>query len=127
VKARRSALALAAFMAVAGVAHFVVPPSYERIVPRLLGDPAFWVRWSGVAELACAGLLVDRRTRRIGGMATVAVLVAVFPANVQMALDGRVHPVVAWGRLPLQVPLILWAWRVAGGFGASPPAARPVE
>ena len=114
-------------MLVAGLAHFVAPGPYQRIVPRLLGDPAFWVRCSGVAELACAGLLVDRRTRRAGALATVAVLVAVFPANVQMALDGRVHPVVAWGRLPLQIPLLLWAWRVAAAAGASPPAGRPVE
>ena len=127
MKANRSPLALAAFMLVAGLAHFAVPRAYERIVPRLLGDPAFWVRWSGVAELACAALLVDRRTRRVGALATVAVLVAVFPANVQMALDGRIHPVVAWGRLPLQIPLVLWAWEVAAAAGASPPAARPVE
>jgi uncharacterized membrane protein len=111
-------------MTVAGLAHFVVPRPYERIVPRVLGDPALWVRWSGVAELACAALLLDRRTRRVGALATVAVLVAVFPANVQMALDGHVHPVVAWGRLPLQVPLVLWAWRVAGGSEGFPPG-RP--
>lgn len=120
-------MGLAGFMLVAGLAHFVAPRPYERIVPRLLGDPAFWVRWSGVAELACAVLLAERRTRRAGALATVAVLAAVFPANVQMALDGRVHPVLAWARLPLQIPLLIWAWRVAGAVRASPPAGRPVE
>ncbi len=131
----RAALALAAFMLVAGLAHFAAPRAYQRIVPRLLGDPAFWVRVSGVVELACAGLLLDRRTRRIGALATVAVLLAVFPANVQMALDGGIpgrpfplgSPVVAWARLPLQIPIVLWAWRVATGVEASPPAGRPVE
>ena len=117
----RPALGLAAFLLVAGLAHFVVPRAYERIVPRLLADPAFWVRWSGVAELGCAALVGAPRTRRFGAYLTAAIFVAVFPANVQMALDGGVpgqpfpwgSPVVAWLRLPLQAPLIVWAWRVA--------------
>ena len=108
-------------MLVAGLAHFAFPRVYERIVPRIVGDPAFWVRSSGVAEIMCAGLLIDRRTRRIGALVTIGVLLAVLPANVKMALDGGVpgaafpsgSPVVAWIRLPLQVPLIVWAWRVA--------------
>ena len=123
------ALGLAAFMFVAGLAHFAVPRTYERIVPRLLGDPSFWVRWSGVAEVACAGLLVDRRTRRVGGVATAVVLVAVFPANAKMALDGGIpgrpfplgSPVAAWLRLPLQVPMVVWAGRVAGDAGGASP------
>ena len=108
-------------MLVAGLAHFAFPRTYERIVPQVVGDPAFWVRWSGVAEIVCAGLLLDRRTRRVGALTTIGVLVTVFPANVKMALDGGIpgepfpwgSPVVAWLRLPLQVPLIAWAWRVA--------------
>lgn len=120
-RSRRSAIALALFMLVAGLAHFVVPRTYERIVPRIVGDPAFWVRWTGVAEIVVAGLLVDRRTRRVGALATLVLLVAVFPANIKMALDGGIpgqsfplgSPVVAWARLPLQIPLLIWAWRVA--------------
>ncbi len=116
-----SALSLALLMLLAGLAHFAFPAAYQRIVPAVVGRPAFWVRWSGVVEIACAGLLVDRRTRRVGGLATMAVLVAVFPANVKMALDGGIagqpfpfgSPVAAWLRLPLQVPLVVWAWRVA--------------
>ena len=108
-------------MFAAGLAHFVFPRAYERIVPRWVGDAAFWVRWSGVVEFACAGLLIDRRTRRVGGWATLAVLIAVFPANVKMALDGGIaghpfplgSPVVAWARLPLQLPMVIWARRVA--------------
>ena len=115
------ALALAGFMFAAAIAHFAFPRAYQRIVPRLVGDPAFWVRWSGVAELVCAGLLLDRRTRRLGALATIGVLVTVFPANVKTALDGGIpgepfplgSAVVAWARLPLQVPLVVWAWRVA--------------
>ncbi len=115
------AYGLAALLLVAGVAHFVVPRSYQRIVPRILGDPAFWVRWSGVAEIGCAGLVAYPRTRRIGAWAAAALFVAVFPANVQMALDGGIagasfplgSPLVAWARLPLQIPLVVWARRVA--------------
>lgn len=126
-----SALVLAAFMAVAGLAHFVVPRPYERIVPRPLGDPGFWVRWSGVAEIACAALLIGRRTRRVGALMTVGLLVAVFPANVKMALDGGIpggpfplgSPVAAWLRLPLQLPLVVWACRVASA--ADRPSRRP--
>jgi len=117
---------LAAFLLLAGIAHFIVPRSYERIVPRLLGDPAFWVRWSGVAEIGCAALVAHPRTRRPGALAAVSLFVAVFPANVQMALDGGIagqpfplgSAAVAWARLPLQIPVILWAWRVARSASA---------
>jgi uncharacterized membrane protein len=107
-----SALALAGLLSVTGVAHFVVPRAYERIVPRLFGDPDFWVRWSGVAELACAALVAYPRTRRVGALAAAGVFVVVFPANVKMALDGGVPYGLAWARLPLQVPLVWWALRV---------------
>lgn len=108
-----SALSLAGILLAAGAAHFVVPRSYERIVPVALGDAAAWVRWSGVAEIACAGLVAHRRTRRVGAWVAAALFVAVFPANVKMALDGDVPYGLAWARLPLQVPLIWWAYRVA--------------
>lgn len=113
MKESRRALSLAALLAVAGAAHFVVPEPYERIVPGVFGDPSFWVRWSGVAELVCAGLVAHPRTRRVGAFAAAGVFVAVFPANVKMALDGDVPYGLAWARLPLQVPLVWWALRVA--------------
>jgi uncharacterized membrane protein len=106
-------MSLAALLAIAGAAHFVVPRPYQRIVPELLGDPAFWVRWSGVAEIACAGLVAHPRTRRVGAWAAAGIFVVVFPANVKMALDGGVPAGLAWVRLPLQVPLIWWALGVA--------------
>jgi uncharacterized membrane protein len=104
-------------MAGGGVAHFVVPEAYERIVPRWLGDPRAVVLASGAAEVAAGALLAVPATRRAGAWATVVVLVAVFPANVQMAVDGGIagagfplgSPVAAWLRLPLQVPLVAWA------------------
>lgn len=119
-----SRLALAAVMLGAGLLHFAVPQLYERVVPRWLGDARRVVHVSGGAELACGALLLRRRTARLGGWLTAALLVAVFPANVQMALDaGTEHQaadmpadrfrLVALARLPLQVPLVVWATRVA--------------
>jgi uncharacterized membrane protein len=100
-----------------GVLHFVAPRVYAPLIPDLLGDPRPWVLGSGVAELAAGVLLAVPRPRRAGALAVAAVLVAVWPGNVQMALDGGYqgasgpagHPVVAWLRVPLQIPLILWA------------------
>ena len=109
---------LACLFTVTGVLHFVLPGSFEPIVPRVLPTrfhrPAVYA--SGVVELACAVGLV-RRTRW-ASVASTALLLAVWPANLQMALDagsGR-HPgamdsaAVAWGRMPLQLPM-LWAAR----------------
>ena len=119
---RRSAVSLAALLAVAGAAHFVIPQRYERIVPEMLGDPAFWVRWSGVAEIACAGLVAHPRTRRLGALVAAGLFVAVYPANVKMALDAGALAGLAWARLPLQVPLVLWAYRVAYPRARTAPA-----
>jgi len=112
-----SRLAQAAVMVGGGVLHLVAPRVYAPLIPAVLGDPRPWVLGSGVAELAAGVLLAVPRTRRVGALAVAAVLVAVWPGNVQMALDGGYpgasgpagDPVVAWLRVPLQIPLILWA------------------
>lgn len=113
----RTALALAGVLTSSGVLHFVRPAPFVSIVPRSLPHPKALVAASGVAELACAALLVRRPTRRIAGLLTAATFVAVFPANVSMALrSGRRPPwyrVIAWLRLPGQLPLVAWALRVA--------------
>jgi len=115
---RLSLLGLCAVMGGSGVLHFVAPGPYRSIVPApLRGQAAAVVALSGVCELVCVALLARPRTRRLGALATAALLVAVFPANVQMALDsGRglapsalIGAALAWLRLPLQLPLILWA------------------
>ncbi len=85
---RASPLALAALLAGSGVLHLVKPEPYEKIVPRVLGHEEFFVLASGIVELLAATLLVVPRTRRLGGALTAVLLVAVFPANIQMALDG---------------------------------------
>ncbi len=121
---RASPWLLAGVLGVAGVAHFVIADRYERTIPAALPYPRELVYASGAAELLCGAGLSFRRTRRMAGWATAALFVIVFPANVQMALDSRggtpAHQLVSWGRLPLQVPLVLWAAQVARRAGAKP-------
>jgi uncharacterized membrane protein len=117
---RTAPLLLAGAFATSGTVHFVRPQLFEALMPRVLPQPSHrsLIYVSGAAELVCAwGLL--RRTSW-AAPASTAVLAAVFPANLQMALDagsGR-HPGamdradVAWGRLPLQL-LMVWAARQA--------------
>lgn len=98
--------------------HFVSPHGFESIVPRFLGSPAFWVRLSGVGELVCALGLLLPRTRHVAGWATAALFVIVFPANIDMAVhawQGDGSKLTAYGRLPLQIPLVLWALYIARG------------
>jgi uncharacterized membrane protein len=111
----RAPLALAAVFAVSGTVHLVRPRSFEAIMPRAIPPERHTalIYASGVVELVCAAGLV-RRTRWAAA-ASVATLAAVFPANLQMALDagtGRNQGpadsrAVAWGRLPLQ---LVMAW-----------------
>ncbi|MDE3722996.1 DoxX family protein [Nocardiopsis sp. N85] len=97
-----------------GVLHFAAPRPFEAIMPRSLPARRAWVYGSGVAEIACGLGLLTRR--RWAGPASAGLLLAVWPANVRMALDsgtGRLpgladNRAVAWGRVPLQIPLI-WA------------------
>lgn len=112
---------LAGVLGVAGVAHFAAPASYQATIPALLPYPRALVYLSGAAELLCAAGLAAPRTRRLAGWATAALFVAVFPANVQMAIDSAhastAHRLLLLGRLPLQVPLVLWAAQVARRAG----------
>lgn len=113
----RSALALAALLGFAGVTHFTRPKFYDRIVPESLpGDARTWTYVSGVAELALATAVAVPKTRRFGALLTAGFFVAVFPANVKMALDFRTKSpkakAIAYARLPLQIPLVAWALKV---------------
>jgi uncharacterized membrane protein len=112
---RRAPLALAAVFTSSGIVHLVRPQSFASIMPRAIPEEhhTALIHVSGVIELACAAGLVRRS--RWAAAASVVTLAAVFPANVQMALDagtGR-NPgpadsrLVAWGRLPLQ---LVMAW-----------------
>lgn len=124
-RSERSPLLLAGLLATAGVAHFTAPRQFDAIIPRgLPGAPRTWTHASGAAELALAACVALPRTRRAAALATAAFFVGVFPANVKMAVDWRHRPApqkaAAFGRLPLQVPLVLWARSVArAGEGRS--------
>jgi uncharacterized membrane protein len=116
---RRTAIGLATLLGGSGALHFAAPKPYDSIVPPALpGSARTWTYVSGVAELVIATALVVPRFRRLGGLLAALLFIGVFPANVQMALDhqrsGKPLParLMAFGRLPLQVPLVLWALRV---------------
>ncbi|MER6263810.1 DoxX family protein [Streptomyces sp. NPDC059688] len=117
-RSERSPLLLAGLLATAGVAHFAVPRQFDATIPRMLpGSPRTWTYGSGVVELALAAGIAAPRTRAVAAKAAAAFFVGVFPANVQMAVDWRHRPTplrtAALARLPLQVPLVLWARGVA--------------
>jgi uncharacterized membrane protein len=116
------ALGLAAFIGGAGVAHFVKPEFFDAIVPDWMpGSKRTVTLVSGAVELAGAALVAVPRTRRLGAWWCLATFVGVFPANIQSALNGGIADApppfntkaAAWGRLPLQAPMILWARSVA--------------
>jgi uncharacterized membrane protein len=113
--------ALAAFFAFTGAMHFLRPRFFEAIVPPAIGtQKKEVVAISGYAEIAGAALILHPASRRLGRWWLLALLVAVFPANIHMAvnpeqirgLDMRKFPRWAlWARLPLQPLAMLWVWR----------------
>ena len=130
---RRISLAgLIALMVGSGILHLVKPAPYVKIVPRALGNAELYVFWSGIAEILAGVLLLIPATRRFGAKFTAVLLIAVFPANVQMALDGAVpdggffagSDLMLWLRLPVQPLLIYWAWTFAN-HRAGVTASRP--
>ncbi|MBY6365955.1 DoxX family protein [Rhodococcoides corynebacterioides] len=122
-RSRRSdaaAARLTVLLGGAGVLHFVAPAPFDAQVPRALpGSARTYTYVSGVAEVALAAGLAAPRTRRLSGAAAAAFFVAVFPANVNMAVlwwrSSRTSTVQKVGvllRLPLQIPLVTQAWSV---------------
>jgi len=107
---------LAIAMVVVGVLHFAEPAGFVRIVPAWLPAPLALVYVSGVFEILGGASLLVRRVRRAASIGLVALYVAVFPANVNMAihhisLDGvtQVPTPLLWLRLPFQALFIAWA------------------
>lgn len=116
----RDAMALAVIFTGSGVIHFVKPELFEPIVPKPLPNKRGLVYVSGAIELACAAMLLNQRTRRFGGLVSVGLLAAVFPANVQMTLSAfgstrasAPYKAATVARLPLQIPPLRAALRVA--------------
>ena len=126
---------LAAGMTAIGVLHFVTPEPFMRIVPPSFGDARFLVLLSGVFEILGGLGLILPLTRRFAAWGLVALFVAVFPANVYMAVEGiQIDPAqpmptwVPWLRLPFQAVFIAWAVLIAtmrGEEDAAPDAGEP--
>lgn len=102
----------------AGIYHFVNPKMYLRIMPSYIPFPLPMVYISGACEIIVSVLLIPASTRPLGAWLTIALLIAVFPANIQMLINFRKkqHPLlwIAILRLPLQFLLIYWAWTYTG-------------
>lgn len=115
------------FFVLAGLNHFISPRFYLRIMPPWLPAPEAVNKVSGAAEILGGAAVVcpDPAVRRFGGLLSIATLVAVFPANVHMALHPEEYPEVPGGaatlyaRLPLQAVFIAWA------LAAMRPRPRP--
>ena len=110
----RAAGTFGPFFVFAGIMHFVVPRTYESIVPDALPAKRALVYASGAAEIAGGAGVLHARTRRAASWWSVATLLAVFPANVHMALNPGRYPVpggraALLARLPLQAVAIAWA------------------
>ncbi len=117
--ASRNLYLLSGLFSFAGAMHFVVPRSYLGIMPAWVPLPMEAVYLSGILEiLGGLGLLIDP-FRRAAGVGLILLLVAVFPANIQMlgnAIDSgasTLYVTLLWLRLPLQPLLIVWVYRSA--------------
>lgn len=116
-----SRAALAAFFTFTGTMHFLRPRFFEAIVPpAIAAQKKEIVAISGAAEVAGAALVLHPASRRLGRWWLTALLIAVFPANIHMAvnpeqikgLDMRKFPRWAlWARLPLQLVAMIWVWQ----------------
>jgi len=98
-----------------GLLHFFMPGPYLRIIPPFLPWPKALLRISGAAEIAGAVGLLLHKFRRMAAYGLALLLVLVFPANIYMAVVHVPFPGlmgelwVQWLRVPLQIPLVLWA------------------
>jgi uncharacterized membrane protein len=101
----------------AGILHFARPAPYAGIVPYMIPHPLLLVYVSGLAELAGGIGVLFPQTRTLAGRGLVLLLIAVFPANVQMLVSARAanaplwFEAILWFRLPVQGLLIAWVWR----------------
>lgn len=117
----RSRTLLSAFFVGSGINHFLMPRTYESIVPPSMQDEAGrLVAISGVAEIAGGVGVLLPATRRLSGLGLIALLAAVFPANLHMARnperwagENRIIRWALYARLPLQPLMMSWAWRAS--------------
>jgi len=120
----------------AGLNHFRVTDFYLRMMPPYLPWHLALVYVSGIAEIALGALLLVPRLQRLAAWGLIALLVAVFPANVHMAVHPELFPefdaALLWWRLPVQALLIGWACWYTGGsvkqgnITAQTPVLKPI-
>lgn len=105
---------LCVFFVLAGLNHFINPAFYLKMMPPYLPWHLFLVYLSGFFEIALGVMLLVPALTRVAAWGLIALLVAVFPANVQMAINPQLypdlHPLVLWLRLPLQAVFMAWAY-----------------
>lgn len=105
---------LAVFYIGAGLNHFISPEFYMKIMPPYLPWPLFLVYLSGFFEVALGTLILIPRFTRLAAWGLIALLIAVFPANIHMVLHTELYPdigpVLLWIRLPFQALFIAWAY-----------------
>ena len=117
---------MAIMLLITGAGHFIVPGSLDQIVPPFLpGDPRIWTYLSGLAEIVIALMLLAPLAKKIAGKSirlwgaysAFLLFIAVFPANINMAIQwssrDMPEPLFAYIRLPLQFGLFYWAWALA--------------
>lgn len=112
-----SRLLLALLFVAAGEMHFLKVSTYLKIMPPWIPFPLAMIYVSGFFEILLGALLLPLKTRRLAGWGLATLLIAVFPANIQMALHPQIFPDIpawaAWARLPLQGVFIFWVWKAA--------------
>lgn len=117
---------MAIMLLITGTGHFIVPDPVDQLVPPFLpGEARFWTYLSGGAEIVVALLLLAPLGKKIAGISirlwgaygAFALFLAVFPANINMAIEWSSRempePLFAYARLPLQLGLFYWAWALA--------------
>jgi len=105
-----SIIIMSLFYIMAGTNHFINPDWYVRIVPPIFPFKTAIVYISGILEIILGSLLIFPKTRFIAGWGLIILLLAVYPANIYVALTNGeamdITPLIAWGRLPFQFVLI---------------------
>lgn len=128
----RAGLPMGIFLLITGIGHFVFPTPLDEIVPSFIpGDPRFWTYVSGVAEIVIAvGLMLPRSIQVLkksvnfwSAWSALLLFILVYPANINMAImwweRPMPEPLYALARLPLQLLLFLWAWKLVKKFRAA--------
>ena len=104
----------AVFFVLAGVNHFINTAFYLKIMPPFLPWHLLLVYLSGVIEIVLGVLLIIPNFTRAAAWGLIALLIAIFPVNIHMAVNHELHPeysvTALWIRLPLQFVLIAWAY-----------------